>query len=87
VVLDEATSTLDNTTQAAVAHALDSLQATRIVVAHRLSTIRDADRIYVLDRGHVVQTGTYDALMAQPGLFQELASRQLLSTSPNAKLG
>jgi len=84
VVLDEATSTLDNTTQAAVAHALDSLQATRIVVAHRLSTIREADRIYVLDRGHVVQTGTYDTLMAQPGLFQELASRQLLSTLPNA---
>lgn len=76
VLLDEATSALDNTTQAAAARALGRLQATRVVVAHRLSTIRDADRIYVLDRGRVVQVGTYRSLTAEPGLFCDLVARQ-----------
>jgi len=76
LLLDEATSALDNTTQAAVAGELGRLQATRVVVAHRLSTIRDADRIYVLDHGRVVQVGTYSSLTAQPGLFRDLAARQ-----------
>ena len=75
---DEATSALDNRTQAIVSQSLDRLQATRIVVAHRLSTIRNADRIYVVDGGRIAQAGTYDELMAQPGLFRELASRQLV---------
>jgi len=74
---DEATSALDNQTQAIVTASLDALEATRIVVAHRLSTIQNADRIYVLDRGRVVQTGTYDELLAQPGLFADLAARQI----------
>ena len=78
VLLDEATSALDNATQAAVAAALDRIQATRIVVAHRLSTIRHADRIYVLDHGRVVQTGTYESLMSAPGMFRDLVSRQVL---------
>ncbi len=80
VLLDEATSALDNRTQAAVTAALDELNATRVVVAHRLSTIRDADRVYVLDRGRVVQCGPYDELMAQPGLFRDLISRQLAAS-------
>ena len=76
LVLDEATSALDNLTQAAVVDALERLRITRIVVAHRLSTIRHADRIIVMDGGRVVDQGTYDELVARPGAFKELAERQ-----------
>jgi NHLM bacteriocin system ABC transporter ATP-binding protein len=78
LLFDEATSALDNRTQAIVSASLESLQATRIVVAHRLSTIRNADRIFVLDRGRLVQSGRYTELMAQNGLFVELAKRQIV---------
>lgn len=74
---DEATSDLDNKTQSAVNESLERLQATRIVVAHRLSTIRNADRIYVLEDGSLVEKGPYDELLAQNGLFATLAKRQL----------
>ncbi|MGH9350156.1 MAG: NHLP bacteriocin export ABC transporter permease/ATPase subunit [Vicinamibacterales bacterium] len=74
---DEATSALDNQTQAIVSQSLERLRATRVVIAHRLSTIVNADRIFVVEKGIIVQSGTYDELMAQPGLFRELASRQL----------
>jgi NHLM bacteriocin system ABC transporter ATP-binding protein len=77
LLFDEATSALDNRTQAIVSRSLESLQATRIVIAHRLSTIINADRIFVLDKGTIVQSGTYAELIKQPGLFQELAKRQL----------
>jgi ATP-binding cassette subfamily C protein len=77
LLFDEATSALDNRTQAIVSASLERLQATRIVVAHRLSTIINADRIVVLERGRLVQSGTYAELMAQPGPFFELASRQI----------
>ena len=77
VLLDEATSALDNESQARVSEALDSLGATRIVVAHRLSTIVAADRIIVIAGGKAVQQGTYEELLAQPGEFAELAKRQL----------
>jgi NHLM bacteriocin system ABC transporter ATP-binding protein len=77
VLFDEATSALDNRTQAIVSESLESLQATRIVVAHRLSTIINAHRIFVMERGQLVQTGTYAELMAQPGPFAELAKRQI----------
>ena len=75
---DEATSALDNRTQQIVSESLDRLQATRIVVAHRLTTIQNADRIYVVDKGRVVQQGTFDELMQKNGLFAELAKRQLV---------
>jgi ATP-binding cassette subfamily C protein len=78
LLFDEATSALDNRTQAIVSASLDRLQATRIVVAHRLSTIINADRIYVLERGKIVQTGTYQELVSQPGLFADLARRQIV---------
>ena len=74
---DEATSALDNATQAAVGASLERLQATRVVIAHRLSTIVKADRIFVLDAGRLVQSGTYAELMNQPGLFADLVKRQL----------
>jgi ABC-type bacteriocin/lantibiotic exporter with double-glycine peptidase domain len=77
LLFDEATSALDNQTQAIVSKSLEELKATRIVIAHRLSTIIHADRIFVLDKGVVVQSGTYDTLIQQEGLFAELAKRQL----------
>jgi NHLM bacteriocin system ABC transporter ATP-binding protein len=77
LLFDEATSALDNRTQAIITQSLAGLQATRIVVAHRLSTITSADRILVFDQGRIVQSGTYQDLLHQPGLFAQLARRQL----------
>ena len=74
---DEATSALDNISQKQVADNLAQLNCTRIVVAHRLSTIRHCDRIIVLDHGHIAEEGTFDELMAQQGLFYEMSQRQL----------
>jgi len=78
LLFDEATSALDNRTQAIVSESLEKLQATRLVIAHRLSTIVNADRIFVVEAGRIVQHGTYQELLQQPGLFSELARRQLL---------
>ena len=77
ILFDEATSALDNQTQTIVSKSLEGLLATRIVIAHRLSTIIKADMIYVIEKGRLVQSGTYDELMKQEGLFVELAKRQL----------
>lgn len=76
--LDEATSALDNATQAVVSRTMDAMAATRITIAHRLSTVRNAHRICVLERGRFVETGPYEALMALGGAFATLARRQLL---------
>lgn len=76
--LDEATSALDNNTQAHVSDSLEKLEATRIVIAHRLSTVRNADQILVIDGGRLVERGTYTELLAGDGLFAELAKRQLI---------
>jgi ABC-type bacteriocin/lantibiotic exporter with double-glycine peptidase domain len=77
LLMDEATSALDNQTQAIVTASLDQMNATRIVVAHRLSTIRNADRIYVVEAGRVMQVGNYDQLIKEDGLFARLVARQL----------
>ena len=77
ILLDEATSSLDNRTQAIVTESLNQLNATRIVIAHRLSTIRNADRIYVIEAGRVVQVGTFEELVKQDGLFAQLVARQM----------
>ncbi|HEY1015732.1 MAG TPA: NHLP bacteriocin export ABC transporter permease/ATPase subunit [Herpetosiphonaceae bacterium] len=77
LLLDEATSALDNRAQAAVAASLDQLKLTRIVVAHRLSTVRNADRIYVLDQGKIVQEGSFEELSGSEGLFRDLMRGQL----------
>jgi ATP-binding cassette subfamily C protein CydCD len=81
LVLDEATSHLDAVNEQAVRRALDLLQADRttIVIAHRLSTVRDADLIVVLDGGRVAETGTHASLLARGGLYARLVSRQLAS--------
>lgn len=75
--MDEATSALDNRTQNIVSESLDNLQATRIVIAHRISTVVNADRIFVLDKGNIVESGTYKELIQKDGLFATLAKRQI----------
>ncbi len=78
VILDEATSALDNRMQEIVTASLDQLRCTRIVVAHRLSTIRGADKIIVVDGGRIVEMGSYDTLMAADGMFKSLVRRQVM---------
>ncbi|TDE94234.1 ABC transporter ATP-binding protein [Occultella glacieicola] len=75
LVLDEATSALDNETERAVQAALDVVSAgrTTITIAHRLSTVRDADQIAVVDHGRIVETGSHDELIALGGLYARLA--------------
>ena len=77
IVCDEATSALDNRTQAIVTKSLDKLHATRIIVAHRLSTIRHADRIIVLDKGRIAETGSFQELVDKGGLFASFVKRQV----------
>ncbi|MTI81352.1 MAG: NHLP bacteriocin export ABC transporter permease/ATPase subunit [Firmicutes bacterium] len=77
IYFDEATSALDNKTQKIVSESLDSLKATRVVIAHRLSTIANCNKIVVMDRGRVVECGSYDELFEQDGLFTQLVKRQL----------
>ena len=77
LLFDEATSALDNVTQAVVAESLAELFVTRIVIAHRLSTVRNADRIYYLERGRILESGTFDELMSLGGRFAAQANRQL----------
>jgi len=74
---DEATSALDNNAQAVVSQSIESLKVTRLVIAHRLSTVLGADRIYALRQGQVVEAGTFKELMAKEGYFYELAKRQI----------
>jgi ATP-binding cassette subfamily B protein len=76
LVLDEATSSLDTQTERLVQEALERLSEgrTTIAIAHRLSTVRDADQIVVLDRGRVVEVGTYEELFARGGRFAELVA-------------
>lgn len=78
LVLDEATSSLDNISERVVQDAIDKVSesCTTLVVAHRLSTIKNADVIYVLDEGRVVESGTHDQLLNKKGKYQELYSRQ-----------
>jgi subfamily B ATP-binding cassette protein MsbA len=78
LLLDEATSALDTESEAQVQAALTQLMAgrTTLIIAHRLSTVRNADRIYVLDRGRVVECGNHNALMELSGLYARLAGAQ-----------
>ena len=78
LLLDEATSSLDSASEALVQEALERLMEgrTTFIIAHRLSTVQDADRILVLEDGRVVQSGTHDELVARDGLYQDLAALQ-----------
>lgn len=77
IILDEATSALDNESQDRVRESLSALGVTRVVVAHRLSTVERADRIVVLEGGAVTEVGTFAELMDTGGRFSDLAGRQL----------
>ena len=79
LILDEATSHLDAISETTVREALDRLMVgrTTVVIAHRLSTVRDADAILVLDQGEVVEQGTHDQLLARGGLYAQLVSAQV----------
>ena len=79
LILDEATSALDAATEARVSRAMQTLMAgrTTFIIAHRLSTVRDADEILVFDGGQVVERGRFDALVARGGRFAQLVATQL----------
>ena len=79
MILDEATSHLDAVSEAQVRGALDALMRDRttIVIAHRLSTVRHADLIIVLDRGQLVEVGRHGELVARNGLYARLIRRQI----------
>ncbi len=78
LIFDEATSSLDNQTQKIVIENLKHLKATRIVIAHRLSAIEQCDRILLMDKGQLVDIGTYQELMERSDLFAELFRCQLV---------
>ena len=84
LILDEATSRVDTRTEATIQRALASILRgrTSIVIAHRLSTVRDADRILVISGGTVVEQGTHDALLAREGAYAELYRRQFRTVGP-----
>ncbi|PSQ96435.1 MAG: ABC transporter ATP-binding protein [Bacteroidetes bacterium SW_11_64_17] len=83
LLLDEATSSLDSASEALVQEALERLMEgrTTFIIAHRLSTVQTADRLFVLDDGHVVQRGTHVKLMQEDGLYRRLASYQFRAPS------
>jgi len=77
LLLDEATSSLDVATEQAIEHNLGRLPCTQIIIAHRLSTVRNADLILVLDQGTLVERGSHDELLQQNGYYARLIQHQL----------
>ncbi|MBR5868796.1 MAG: ATP-binding cassette domain-containing protein, partial [Clostridia bacterium] len=85
LILDEATSALDNTTEILIQEALDELckGRTTLVVAHRLSTVRNADRIVVVSQGKIIEEGTHDALIGENGVYAKLYALQFREGESN----
>ena len=83
MLLDEATSALDNSTEARVIENLEKLRCTRITVAHRLSTVRNADLIVCMDKGTIVEQGTHDQLLVKGGLYTRLVQASMNNPSVN----
>ena len=81
VILDEATSALDNKSEAVVQQAIDNLMKNRtvLVIAHRLSTVKNADRIFVINEGRIVEQGSHEELLAQNGEYAALYQMQFKS--------
>lgn len=81
LILDEATASVDTETERQIQEALDHLmkQRTSFVIAHRLSTVRNADRIYVLEQGHIREHGTHDELLTANGLYADLCRKSLIA--------
>ena len=79
LILDEATSSVDTVTESQIQEALDRLVKgrTTFAIAHRLSTLKNADRIFVLSKGKLIEMGTHDELIARNGHFAELVKRQM----------
>jgi ABC-type bacteriocin/lantibiotic exporter with double-glycine peptidase domain len=86
LIFDEATSALDEISQAQVVRSLEGLKSTRIVVAHRLSTVRMVDRIYVMESGRIVQSGSFAELVAVDGPFKEMARRQMIDAKDDQQI-
>jgi ATP-binding cassette subfamily B protein len=78
LIFDEATSSLDYESEKAIQTAMASIQGTRttIIIAHRLSTVRSADQIIVLDKGRIMEIGNHQELLAQAGIYHRLHSLQ-----------
>ena len=86
LLLDEATASVDTETERLIQQALERLMVNRtsLVIAHRLSTVRHADRIYVFKQGQITEEGTHDSLLAQNGLYADLCRKSLMSDTPTA---
>jgi len=86
LILDEATSSIDTRTEAQIQHAFDKMMQgrTTFIVAHRLSTIRKADAIIVMQNGHIIEQGSHDELLAQGGFYNTLYHSQFAATADNA---
>ncbi len=78
IIFDEATSALDNITQSIVVDTLEKMKCTRLVIAHRLSTIKNCSKIIYIDKGKIIESGTYNELMERGGKFAETAKRQII---------